>query len=571
LSNILGIKYGGHDTAAALTIDGEIIAACAQERYTLDKHSRRFPVEAAMDCLRMGGITMDSIHELAYVNNLNEKIREVYLRPALESDERLDFMFNDLERITQTYKTPAIVRKELNYEGPINYYPHHLCHVASSYFVSGFEQALCVSNDGVGEYETSLIASGINGEIKTLHNENIYPHSLGLMYSGITDYLGWKHHSDEGTIMGLAAYGNAHAKTPGSHHTFYEIFKDALVDTGPYTYEVNKKWFDYYTVRDKWVTDLFIDVCGPRHVHGDPIEQRHMDIAAGLQTRLEEVVLAQLIRARNEYSFSNLCLAGGVSLNCSLNGKIEAAGIFDEIFIQPASGDDGCAIGACLLAHSKQVGPLPIKKERNFYKGSRFTKSVIAAEIAKSDFNFHQPKNLYEYTAQCLANGKIVGWFQGGSEFGPRALGNRSILCRPYPAEMKDYLNSRVKFREPFRPFAPAVMREHQESYFSISQDSPHMLISCKVKAEKKDDIPAVVHIDDTCRIQTVSAELNERFYRLLKAFYSLSGIPVLLNTSFNVKGQPIVNTPNQAIETFRSTNIDVLVLGDHVAENHEP
>ncbi len=567
MTNILGIKYGGHDTAAALVIDGELIAACAQERYTLDKHSRRFPLEAAMDCLRMGNIAMDDVHEIAYVNDLNDKIREVYLRPALESNERLAVMFNDLEKIVQNYKTPEIVRKALNYHGPINYYRHHLCHVASAYFVSGFDQALCVSNDGIGEYETSLIASGVHGEIKTLRNDNIYPHSLGLMYSGITDYLGWTHHCDEGIVMGLAAFGDPHSKTPGSNRTFYEIFKETLVETGDYAYEINRKWLDYYTVRNKWVTDLFIDICGPRRVFGAPVDQRHMDIAAGLQTRLEEVVLAQLARARDEYSFSKLCLAGGVSLNCSLNGKIESTGIFDEIFVQPASGDDGCAIGACLLAHSKQVGPLPIKKVHDFYKGSRFTENEIVAEIIKSDIDFHQPDDLYEYTAQFLAKGKIVAWYQGSSEFGPRALGNRSILCRPYPAEMKDILNARVKFREPFRPFAPAVMREYQENYFTIGQDSPHMLIACKVRAEKKNDIPAVVHIDDSCRIQTVTPELNERFYRLLDAFYELSGIPILLNTSFNVKGQPIVNTPNQAIETFQSTNIDVLVLGNHVAK----
>ncbi len=258
-------------------------------------------------------------------------------------------------------------------------------------------------------------------------------------------------------------------------------------------------------------------------------------------------------------------MAGGVALNCSMNGKIIKSNIFKKVFVIPASGDDGCAIGACYLAYKKRVKNLLPKKEYNFYKGSRFSSSVVRSIIKQKKIKFIKPKNIYEITAKFLSDGKIIAWFQDGAEFGPRALGNRSILCKPYPKEMKDYLNSRVKFREEFRPFAPAVLERHQSDFFNLDQVSPHMLIACTVKKIKKNKIPAVVHIDDTCRVQTVNNKFNKKFNNLLEAFYKLTKIPVLLNTSFNVKGQPIVNTPQQAIDTFKKTNIDVLVIEDYI------
>lgn len=566
MSKILGITFGGHDTAAALTADGELVAACAQERFTLDKHSRRFPKEAALECLRLGGVGIEDIDEVAYVGDLPSKIRELYLRPALESDAHLASMFDNIEKMTRIWNIPGAIRENLKYGGEIKLYRHHTCHAASAYFASGFDEALCVSNDGVGEYESGAMVRGAGGAVEPIRADNAYPHSLGLLYSAVTAYLGWKHHYDEGIVMGLAPFGDGDAEVPGAKMTYNEVFREAVTETGDYAYEINSKWIDYYTARDKWVTDLFIEMCGPRRAPEGPIEQRHMNIAAALQNRLEEVVLAQLRRARAEFGYSKLCLAGGVSLNCSLNGKIERSKIFDEIFVQPASGDDGCAVGACFLAHSARNGPAPVRRQRDFYKGSRFTDDEIKAAVRSSGAAFTESEDVCAAAAACLAEGKIVAWFQGGAEFGPRALGNRSILCRPYPASMKDHLNARVKFREAFRPFAPAVLREHQSDYFDIGQDSPHMLIACKVRADKKDEIPAVVHVDDTCRVQTVSEETNALFYGLLSAFHKITDVPVLLNTSFNVKGQPIVNTPEQAVETFLSTNIDVLVMGRHIA-----
>ena len=566
MKNILGIKFSGHDTSAALLIGGKLVAACAQERYTRDKHSRLFPKEAALDCLMIAGIKIDQVDEIAFVDDLKSQIRNTYLKPAIESDERLDFLFKDIDRLKEMNDMDQIIRKNLNYKGIINYYRHHLCHVASSYYPSGFKDALCLSIDGVGEYETGLIASGKSGNIKILNNENVYPHSLGLLYSAITHYLGWKHHCDEGIIMGLAPYGNSLDKVPGQKNKSYRsIFKKILTKEKDFKYKVNLEYVNYYSERNKWVTDKFIKIFGPKRKWSDPLSKHHKNIAAALQDQLEHVVLNQLKVARKKFKLSKLCLSGGVALNCSLNGKIAKSKIFKEIFVQPASGDDGCTYGASLLAYAKSKKKFMPKKMHNFYKGSIFTNNQIKKEILKSNVKYECPKNLYKNVSNHLEKGKIVAWFQGGSEFGPRALGNRSILCRPYPNEMKDHLNTRVKFREEFRPFAPSVLNEYRDEFFHINQDSPHMLMACKIKKDKRKIIPAIVHVDGTCRVQTVKKDINKKFYNLINEFYKITGVPVLLNTSFNVKGQPIVNTPLEAIETFKSTNIDVLAIGDFV------
>ena len=363
--------------------------------------------------------------------------------------------------------------------------------------------------------------------------------------------------------MGLAPYGDSSKKIPGHKKSYKKIFEEILTNKGNFQYKLDLDYIDYYSERDKWVTNKFIKIFGPKRNWKDPLTIHHKNIAAALQDQLESVVLKQLKIARKKFKFDKLCLAGGVALNCSLNGKIAKSKIFKEIFIQPASGDDGCAYGATLLAYAASKKKIVPKKMHNFYKGSIFTNKEIESELKKSKLNYVRPKNLYHEVSKYLKDGKIIGWFQGGAEFGPRALGNRSILCRPYPKEMKDHLNIRVKFREEFRPFAPSILNEYREDFFHINQDSPHMLMACKIKKNKLKDVPAIVHVDGTCRVQTVKKEINERFYNLIKEFNHLTKIPVLLNTSFNVKGQPIVNTPSQAIETFKSTNIDVLALGN--------
>jgi len=419
----------------------------------------------------------------------------------------------------------------------------------------------------MGEIETSLYGIGKDDEISIFHKGNRYPNSLGLFYSAITHYLGWKHHSDEGIIMGLAPYGDDTHLVKNLDKSYKEFFKEIIYETGDFDFEIDLSWIAYHNVRDKWISDKFVEIFGSQRQPEGPVTQHHKDIAAALQNRIEEIVLNQLKRIKEKFGLKKLCIAGGVGLNCSLNGKIIDSKLFDEIFVQPASGDDGAAIGACFLSHKKLTGEKILKKYDDFYLGSSFTNEEIKNELIKHKLDSKIIDNIYEKTAIALKNKKIVAWFQGEAEFGPRALGNRSILTSPFPREMKDILNSRVKFREEFRPFAPAILYEFTQEYFDIKQESPHMLITAQVKPEKIEEIPAVVHVDNSARVQTVKLENNEKFRKLIESFHKETNCPVILNTSFNVKGQPIVNSPKDAIECFLGTNIDVLVIGDYYIE----
>ncbi len=562
---ILGIKYGGHDTSASLLIDGKIVAACAQERYSKDKHSRLFPIDAIKDCLKIGRSKINQIDQIAFVGDINLYFREMYLNHALKSKKRMQFLINDISKIEKILNIESFLRQKLNFNKEIKFYKHHLCHIASSYFPSGFDKALCLSLDGVGEYQSDMVAIGSNNNLKIVENSNEYPNSLGLLYSAITYYLGWKHHCDEGIIMGLAPYGNYKNIVPGTNKNYLNFFQKILIKENSQKFKINLDYIDYYNARDKWVTKKFLKIFGKKRNYKDKLTKHHKNIASALQKVLEDFVLKKLRYLKKKYKINNLCLAGGVALNCSMNGKIERSKIFKEIFVQPASGDDGCSIGACYLAY-KQLSKNRIKKNHNSYLGSRNNQNEIIKAIKNSKVKFVKSKKIYKEVAKHLKNGEIVGWYQGAAEFGPRALGNRSILCKPYPTEMKDYLNKRVKFREEFRPFAPAVLDKFQKKYFSLSQESLHMLIACKATKKYKKLIPAVVHIDNTCRVQTVKKKNNLKFYKLINEFYKITNIPVILNTSFNVKGQPIVNTPEDAIRTFLSTNIDVLAIGDYIS-----
>lgn len=562
---VLGIRYGGHDSAASLMIDGKVIAASSQERYDHNKHSRTFPLDAIKDCLKTANLDINQLDEIAFANDPIYHINEFYLKTALQDKSRIKFLIEDAQRIKLNYEMDKITREYTGFTGKINFYRHHLCHLASAYFPSGFQDAVVLSLDGMGEMETGMYATGKDGKLEILHDKTVYPDSLGLIYSAITFYLGWKHHCDEGIIMGLASYGKPHDCIPNSDKSYYDVFSEIIQEKGKYDYTINRDWIVYHKERNKWVSDKFYDLMGPKRDYKDEITQHHKNIAAALQLRLETLVLKHLKTLREETGINKLCIAGGVGLNCSMNGAIEQSGIFDEIFVQPASGDDGSTLGACYVATMASDIDLKPNKDHNYYLGSVFDEDQIFSAVEKSGVTYQKPSDLYKTTAQLLAEGKILAWFQGRPEFGPRALGNRSILTKPFPAGMKDYINAKVKFREEFRPFAPAVLKEHCSTYFQIKQESPHMLIACHVQPEKKEEIAAVVHTDDTCRVQTVGEDNNYRFRKLLEAFYKQTGVPVLLNTSFNVKGQPIVNSPEEAIACFKSTAIDVLVVGDFI------
>tara|TARA_B100000780_G_scaffold228810_1_gene168304 strand:+ start:228 stop:1946 length:1719 start_codon:yes stop_codon:yes gene_type:complete len=567
---VLGLNSEGHDTSACIVIDGKLIAACEQERYDKAKHSKNFPNDAINDCLKIAKLKIKDIDVISSGFDPHILIRELYLKPAIKDNKRVEFLINNIERIKSIHFLEKTIQKKLNVKTKIEFNNHHLCHLASTYYPSGFQKAVVVSYDGIGESESGAFAIANKGNIKVLDVKNVYPNSFGLIYSAITFYLGWKPFCDEGIIMGLAPYGDSRKKVKGTNKTYYDFFKDIICinKKNPLEYQINKKWIAYHLKRDVWISDEFIKVFGKPKKYLNKLTEHHMNIAKALQDRLEYVVCKQLDHLQKKYKIDNLCLAGGVALNCSLNGKIKKKKIFKNIFIQPASGDAGIAYGSCLVSTLKRK-KLKVKKMNNFYTGLRENEKIIKKNLIKNKIQYKKfsNNNIYNEIRKNLVNGKIIGIFRGAAEFGPRALGNRSIISKPYPSKMRDHLNKNVKFREFFRPFAPMVLNENREEFFDLNQESPHMLIACKAKNKNKKKIPAVVHVDNSCRVQTVTNETNPFFYKLIKNFYKHTGVPVILNTSFNIKGQPIVNDSLDAIKCFKKYNIDVLVLENFIIE----
>lgn len=368
--------------------------------------------------------------------------------------------------------------------------------------------------------------------------------------------------------MGLASYGNPRKKIPNNKKTYIQVFREIIGFKKNLNIHINKDWITFHKERDTWLSKKFIKVFGNRKKYKSRITQHHKNIAAALQLRLEEIVLYQLNFLKKKFKLSKLCLAGGVALNCSMNGKIVKSKIFDEIFVQPASGDAGLAIGAAINCSLENQPKKKLSFETNCYLGSRYSNFEIKKTINKFKNKIKIVKsgtNIYDFASDVLLKKKVIGWFQGAAEFGPRALGNRSILASPNPIKIKDHINKNVKFRENFRPFAPAILNEFANDYFKINQKSEYMLIAFDVKSEMKKYISATVHVDDTCRVQTVTENSNKKFYDLLKKMYEKTNNPVLLNTSFNIKGQPIVNSPEDAIKCFLKYKIDFLIIGDYI------
>lgn len=565
---ILGLNLG-HDASATILVNNKVKASCEQERYNKIKHTNDFPVEAIRDCLKISKINFKDI-DIISVGFLPIKyIKELYLKTAVEDENRIKFLIDDIERIKKVYNIENLIRSKLRFKKKIEFNDHHLCHLASAYYPSGLEPTLLVSYDGLGEFESGYFAIGKKNKISIIHKENKYPNSLGLIYAAVTFFLGWKINYDEGIIMGLAPYGNPKQKIPGFKKTYIEVFRDIIQYKSGLDYKINKNYISYHKQRNTWVGDEFLKIFGKRRLFKNKLTIHHKNIAAALQLRVEEVVLKQLRYLQKKYKYKSLGISGGVGLNCSLNGKIHNSGLFKNIFVQPASGDAGLSYGTAILSYlrNKKANKLGLFKNQNFYLGSSFKNTDILKTLKKfkKKLNFFKSNNIFKETSLQLNSGKIIGWFQGSSEFGPRALGNRSIICKPFPKRMKDHLNKNVKFREEFRPFAPAIIDNYREQYFQLNQRSDHMLIASKIKSKMKKKVEAIVHIDDTCRVQTVTKNSNERFYKLLTEFNYLTNIPVLLNTSFNVKGQPIVNNPEDAIKCFLKYKIDLLAIGDYL------
>jgi len=554
---VLGISCFYHDSAAALLRDGEIVFAAAEERYTREKHCIGFPHLAVEAALRHEGITMADVEAVAF-----------YEKPFLKFDRLLLSSIATFPRgfpifrrfiplwLHQKLKTPKIFRKELAYDGPVYYVEHHMSHAASAFLPSPFDEAAILTIDGTGEWATTAWGAG-SGTAITLEEEMRFPHSLGLLYSAITLHLGFQVNNCEGKIMGLASYGQP---------TMRDAFKQ-LIDLRPDgSFWMNMDYFGY--LHKPTMTSPKLDtLLGPPRRQGDPLTQHHKDLAATVQDVLEEAVLHMGRHVHERTGLKKLCLAGGVALNCVANGRLHREGPFDEMYIQPAAGDDGTAIGAAAYVYHTLMGNARTHPLRNAYLGDGFTDGDVQAFLDEAHVPYRRMERdeLLRFTAQKLADNQIVGWFQGRMEFGPRALGNRSILANPGDPDMKDILNHRVKHREPFRPFAPSALLEHASECFDMAAPSPFMLLVADVLPEQRERLAAITHVDGTARLQTVAPDENPLYHALIGEFHALTGCPVVLNTSFNVRGEPIVRTPADAYACFRHTDMDWLVLHNFV------
>lgn len=583
---ILGISAFYHDSAVALVKDGRIIYAAQEERFSRKKHDHRFPEKALENCLLYTKIKPEDISLVAFYDKpflKFERLLETYLMYAPAGIR--SFIKAMPLWMKEKLWMKDLIAKKLNYSGKIIFPEHHVSHAASAFFPSPFEEAAILTIDGVGEWATTTYGIGKGNDIE-LHAEIRFPHSLGLLYSAFTYHTGFRVNSGEYKLMGLAPYGN-----PVYKEKIYKHLIDVKEDG---SFSMNMRYFDYcagLTMTNKRFSDLFD---GPPREPESQITQREMDLARSVQDVTEEIVLKMVRYIRKETGQKNLVLAGGVALNCVANGKILQEKIFDNIWIQPAAGDAGGALGAALAGYY-----LYQKNERTItgssdsqsgsYLGSHFTGSEIEAFLAAHSIPFQKLSDgeVIEKTADFIADEKVVGWFTGRMEFGPRALGGRSILGDARSPKMQSVMNLKIKFRESFRPFAPSVLREKTAEWFEMDYDSPYMLLVADVKKEKqkeiseeqqnlfgidlvnqvRSEIPAVTHVDYSARIQTVHKETNPRYYALIEAFYRKTGCPVIINTSFNVRGEPIVCTPEDAYRCFMRTKMDYLVLENYVID----
>ena len=561
------LGFFGHDASAALLRDGELLACAAEERFTRAKYSLNLagntllPKHAIQYCLDEAGIGIDDVDIVAHYCCFDQMAvddRRALLSRLVSTSEAEQIGASYQNVFSKMMDLPVLLNQfmAMTASRPECFVqvPHHLAHAASAYYPSGFDEALIFTIDGTGERESSLLAVG-RGATITEDSRILLPASLGTLYLLITVLLGFRSLGDEYKVMGLAGYGD-----PRTYRAFFRSLI-RLHDDG--SYSMNS------FVRSDLKLRIEAALGSPRRRDED-VAQRHCDIAAALQESLEEAVLHTLTHARRRLGLRNLCMAGGVALNSMMNGVIARSGLFDDIFVQPAAGDEGGALGAALQAwqqSGKANGTAP--RLRHVYTGPCYDNTDIAAALEKhaDAVTWQLSERIAEDVADELAAGKVAGWFQGRMEFGPRALGNRSILADPRPPDMKDRINAKVKHREGFRPFAPAVTEEDARDYFDMSglRDSPYMLFVVPVLPKKRSVIPAVTHVDGTARVQTVSKETNEKFYELIRAFGRRTGLPVLLNTSFNVMHEPIVCTPEDAIRCFLNTDIDLLALGDFI------
>ncbi|MDP9343787.1 MAG: carbamoyltransferase [Actinomycetota bacterium] len=554
--NILGINCFSHDTAAALLQDGVPVAFVEEERFNREKHTKAFPDAAIEFCLRQGGIGIKDVDVVVFSHRIGLDFR----RGAADALKRMPRGWKRLG--VQTAFDLILLRKQqyfvrkYRYRGRVVNVGHHEAHAASAFYASGFDEAAVLTLDRGGDFLSTTLGHGKGTRLDTLH-EVRNPDSLGEVYTALTWFLGFHPNADEGKVMGLAPYGRDRR---------VEEFRDLIHLTPDGLFTVNLDWFAYH-LEGGWVSRRFTQRFGAPRVPESEMTERDEDLACAVQAITEEAGL-HLANALHRLTGSkNLALAGGVALNSVMNARLLAETPFEHIFIQPAAGDAGNALGAALLAWHQLVGKPREWRMEHAFLGPEPPETDFKQVLTARDLPFREVADPAAEAARLLADSKIVGWFQGRAEVGPRALGARSILADPRKAEMKDIVNAEVKHREGFRPFAPAVLDEHGADYFEGYYPNPFMLLVLPIRPDKRDVIPAVTHVDGTGRLQSVMRDSNPAFHRLIEHFRARTGVPVVLNTSYNLRGEPIVNTPQEAVDDYLNTGMDALVLGPYVLE----
>ena len=585
--HILGINAYHGDASAAIINDGSLIAAVEEERFNRVKHCAGFPAESIRYCLKAAGVSIEEIEHIGVSRDPSAHLHKKVLFAATRAVKGLGgfdrakapgergFVAAVTERLANAAKVRdlkddlggALGVSKSKLAAQFHNVEHHRAHLASAFFVSPFDRAALLSIDGFGDFISTMWAEGQDNSIEVLGQVE-YPHSTGIVYTATTQFLGFPHYGDEGKVMGLAPYGQPR---------FIEQFREIIRTGDDGQFRLNLDYFRHHTegvdmtwdggspVIGRIFSDEFIEAFGPARGKGAALTDRERDIAASLQLRLEEVAFHVLNHLHERTGLTDLGLAGGVAYNSVMNGKILLNTPFRRVYVQPAAGDSGTALGVCYEIHNRILGRPRGPVMEGAYTGPSFSDEEIRSELEHAGLAYesYDDRAITRRAAEDIAAGLVLGWFQGSMEFGPRALGNRSIVVDPRRSDMKDILNERIKKREPFRPFAPSILEERVGDYFEQTHPAPTMLMVYQIRPERRAEIPAVTHVDGSGRLQTVTREVNERYYQLISDFNELTGVPVVLNTSFN-ENEPIVCTPRDAIECFAKTRMDVLYVGNH-------
>ncbi|THD66763.1 carbamoyltransferase [Robertkochia marina] len=557
---ILGLNYYFHDSTACIVVDGKLVAAIEEERLNRDKHTRVFPMKSIDRCLKIAGLDYEDIDHIA-----------VSIKPTHNLGKKIGYCVSNLKtfkpfvnhEFVHAYNKQKSFWNWFHYhwdkksDGPeVHFIPHHYSHAPGSFYVSPYKEAALLGIDGSGEWATTWLGYGKDNTVKCL-GESFFPHSLGSFYEAVTQYCGFRTSYDEGKTMGLAPMGDPEVYRE-------EVEKMVKVEkNGQLKFDLS--WFNFQNMHWQRLSDKFYKKFGPARKPGEAFEDRHKNMAAAFQRVLEDRVLEICNYLYEQTKAEYLVISGGVSLNSVMNGRIVRESKFKDVYVMPAAGDNGTAIGAAYYLYNGIF-----EKQRNYvhlnpYVGTSYTNSEIERVLKGAKLNYQTHEDICEVAASLLEQGKIIGWFQGTMEIGPRALGSRSILANPAYPQMKDKINAEVKFREAYRPFAPSAIVEAKDEFFDLEVEAPFMLKVCQVRHDKQEIIPAVTHVDGSARLQTVRRELHPRYYDLIKKLGDKTGVPVVLNTSFNIQGEPVVESPQDAIRCFFSTGLDALVIGNYL------